>query len=67
MIVATMYETLLTFENNDVSEPKPALAASWEASEDATEFTFTLRDDAVFSDGSPVEADRRRLLAQPRA
>ena len=34
----------------------PSLAESWEANEDATEFTFTLRDDAVFSDGSPVEA-----------
>ena len=34
----------------------PSLAESFEASEDATEFTFTLRGDAVFSDGSPVEA-----------
>ena len=56
MIIPAMYDTLLTFENNDVSEPMPGLAESWEASEDATEFTFTLRDDAVFSDGSPVEA-----------
>jgi peptide/nickel transport system substrate-binding protein len=56
MIIPGMYDTLLTFANNDVSEPVPALAESWEANEDATEFTFTLRDDAVFSDGSPVEA-----------
>jgi peptide/nickel transport system substrate-binding protein len=55
MIIPAMYDTLLTFQNNDVSEPMPGLAESWEASEDATEFTFTLRDDAVFSDGSPVE------------
>ena len=56
IIIPAMYDTLLTFQNNDVSEPMPGLAESWEANEDATEFTFTLRDDAVFSDGTPVEA-----------
>ena len=56
IIIPAMYDTLLTFENNDTTEPKPSLAESFEANEDATEFTFTLRDDAVFSDGSPVEA-----------
>ena len=56
IIIPAMYDTLLTFENNDTTTPKPSLAASFEANEDATEFTFTLRDDAVFSDGSPVEA-----------
>lgn len=56
VIIPAMYDTLLTFENNDVTEPKPAVAASFEVNDDATVFTFTLRDDAVFSDGSPVEA-----------
>jgi peptide/nickel transport system substrate-binding protein len=56
IIIPAMYDTLLTFENNDVTEPVPSLATSWEVNDDATEFTFTLRDDAVFSDGSPVEA-----------
>jgi peptide/nickel transport system substrate-binding protein len=56
IIIPAMYDTLLTFQNNDVTEPMPGLAESWEANEDATEFTFTLRDDAVFSDGTPVEA-----------
>ena len=56
IIIPAMYDTLLTFENNDVTEPKPGLATRWEVNEDATEFTFTLRDDAVFSDGTPVEA-----------
>ena len=66
IIIPAMYDTLLTFENNDVTEPVAGLATSWEVNEDATEFTFTLRDDAVFSDGSPVERGRRRLLAEPR-
>ncbi|TLF63185.1 ABC transporter substrate-binding protein [Nonomuraea sp. KC401] len=30
------------------------LAESWEANEDATEWTFTLRKDVTFSDGTPV-------------
>ena len=56
IIIPAMYDTLLTFENNDVTEPKPSLATSWEVNDDATEYTFTLRDDAVFSDGTPLTA-----------
>ena len=56
IIIPAMYDTLLTFENNDVTEPKPGLATAWEVNDDATEYTFTLRDDAVFSDGTPLTA-----------
>jgi peptide/nickel transport system substrate-binding protein len=35
---------------------EPLLATSWEINEDQTEFTFHLDEAAVFSDGSPVEA-----------
>ncbi|NJP04578.1 MAG: ABC transporter substrate-binding protein [Chloroflexaceae bacterium] len=34
-------------------EPAPALATAWEANDDATVWTFTLRDDVVFHDGKP--------------
>lgn len=34
----------------------PSLATEWTANDDQTQFTFTLAADAVFSDGSPVEA-----------
>ena len=34
----------------------PWIAKSWEVSADARRFTFHLRDDATFSDGSPVDA-----------
>lgn len=57
LAVHAMYDTLVTFEGSDVSTPVPLLAESWDVNDDATEFTFTLSDDAVFSDGSPVEAD----------
>lgn len=36
---------------------EPELASEWTVSDDATEWEFTLRDDAVFSDSEPVTAD----------
>ncbi|GAA1539071.1 peptide/nickel transport system substrate-binding protein [Microbacterium ginsengiterrae] len=55
MLAKALYETLVDFEGSDVSTPVPGLA-SWEQNDDATEFTFTLEDGRVFSDGSPIEA-----------
>lgn len=37
-------------------EVVPALAASWEVSDDGLEYTFTLRDDVQFHSGKPVTA-----------
>ena len=54
MIAKALYETLVDFEGSDVSTPVPGLA-SWEQNDEATEFTFTLDGDRVFSDGSPIE------------
>ncbi|MBF9036812.1 ABC transporter substrate-binding protein [Rhodobacterales bacterium HKCCE2091] len=39
------------------SQPHPDLAESWDASEDATEFTYHLREGVTFHDGSPLTAD----------
>ncbi|MFK0402838.1 ABC transporter substrate-binding protein [Microbacterium sp. NPDC090225] len=55
MIAKAIYETLVDFEGSDVSTPVPGLA-SWEQNDTATEFTFTLEGDRVFSDGTPIEA-----------
>ena len=41
----------------DISTFEPELATSWEISEDGTEYTFKLREDAVFHDGTPVTAE----------
>lgn len=40
-------------ETRDVA---PGLADSWETSDDLTEWTFTLRDDVTFHDGSSLDA-----------
>jgi peptide/nickel transport system substrate-binding protein len=53
MLVHAMYDTLVTFEPGK-TDPVPGLAASWRGTDDAKQFTFTLDDRAVFSDGTPV-------------
>lgn len=55
--VHSLYSTLLTFEGADITTPVPDLAESFEANADNTAFTFTLREGAVFSDGSPVTSE----------
>ncbi|WP_186576635.1 peptide ABC transporter substrate-binding protein [Aquibacillus kalidii] len=53
---AHLFEGLMKFDEND--QPIPAMAASEaEVSEDGTVFTFTIRDDANWSDGTPVTAE----------
>jgi peptide/nickel transport system substrate-binding protein len=41
----------------DGTEIQPWLAESWEISEDYSEYTFTLRQDAAFCDGTPITAE----------
>lgn len=50
-----LYESLV-YLNPDTTEVEPWLATSWEVNDDATEFTFHLRDDVTFSDGSALTA-----------
>ncbi len=54
LIDHAMYATLLTFNGDDVKKPVPDLAESYTASKDGKVYTFKLRKDAVFSDGTPV-------------
>lgn len=54
MAAVNLYDGLVTVDAS--GNLVPQLAESWEVSEDAREATFTLRADATFADGSPVEA-----------
>ncbi len=47
----------LVDQDPKTGEIVPWLASSWEVSPDATSFTFHLRDDVTFSDGTPLTAD----------
>lgn len=52
-----VYDTLVTFPNTDASEILPSVATDWEISDDGLTYTFTLRDDVVFADGTPLTAE----------
>jgi len=52
-----VYDTLLTFKNGDSATPIAMLATKWEGNADATKYTFTLRNDAKFSNGDKLTAD----------
>lgn len=55
MITSSVTESLLALTaERDLA---PALAESWEASEDGTTYTFTLRQDVTFHDGEPFNAE----------
>ncbi len=54
LIFEYVYGQLIRFDENGV--PVPYLAERFESSDDATEYTIYLREDAVWSDGTPVTA-----------
>lgn len=47
----------LTEQDPETGEIGPWLATSWETNADSSSFTFTLRDDVTFSDGSAFTAE----------
>ena len=50
-----VWEPLIT--KDESNQPAPALATSWEHNEDATVWTFHLREGVTFSNGTPFNAD----------
>ncbi|MGG1312295.1 ABC transporter substrate-binding protein [Cohnella laeviribosi] len=54
-VSSLLYTPLVTVDNKGV--PIPALAESWDISPDNLTYTFHLRKDLKFSDGSPLTAD----------
>jgi oligopeptide transport system substrate-binding protein len=55
LVVDALFDSLTRYAHNFV--PVPAAASAWSSNDDATEWTFALRTDATFHDGSPVTAD----------
>ncbi len=65
-ISVNLYEGLVRFREGTL-EPEPALARRWELSDDGRQYTFFLREDVRFHDGtvfdaSAVEFNFERLL-----
>ncbi len=55
-VMRSAYDSLV-YQDADSGEILPWLAESWDVSSDGTEYTFHLRDDVTFSDGTPFTAD----------
>jgi peptide/nickel transport system substrate-binding protein len=51
-----VYDTLLTFRGGDVSRPRLMVARGYRASRDARTYTFDLRRDVRFADGTQLTA-----------
>ncbi|MTD16627.1 ABC transporter substrate-binding protein [Nakamurella sp. YIM 132087] len=54
--LGAQFTDTLVDQDFETGEIVPALAEKWEISDDATEFTFHLRDGVTFSDGTPLDA-----------
>ena len=54
-LLMNIYDTLVRADQQN--NLYPGLATSWEVSDDTMTFTFTLRDDVTFHDGTPFNAE----------
>ena len=69
--VRNVYEGLLEYAPAS-TELRPALAESWEVSDDGRTYTFTIRSGVTFHDGSELDAEDvaaslERIRASTRA
>ncbi|WP_048198709.1 ABC transporter substrate-binding protein [Methanocella arvoryzae] len=55
-IIQNVYETLVYYEGDDVTKPVGVLAKSWEMSEDGLTYTFYLKENVTFHDGTAFNA-----------
>jgi peptide/nickel transport system substrate-binding protein len=55
-ILFNIYDGLARYKSGTL-EPEPALAKSWDISEDGTVYTFHLREGISFHDGTPFNAE----------
>lgn len=51
-----LWAPLVAYDANSSPVPEKSLATSWDVSDDGTVYTFHLREDAKYSDGSPITA-----------
>lgn len=55
IMVGHVFDTLV--KQQPLGTFHPSLATEWTVNEDATEYTFSLRDDVTFHDGTPFNAE----------
>jgi len=62
-VIGVVYETL-TYYNHLTGQVEPRLAERWESNEDGTEWTFFLRRDVVFHDGTAFNATAVKISVE---
>ena len=55
-VLSSVYDTLVRFKEGSFTQ-EPGLATSWKMSPDGLTYTFTLRKNVKFHDGTPFDAD----------
>ncbi|MBA3414996.1 MAG: ABC transporter substrate-binding protein [Chloroflexia bacterium] len=55
-IALCCYDMLVVYQDDSTTEIAPMLAESWEVSDDETTYTFSLRPNALFHDGTVCDA-----------
>jgi peptide/nickel transport system substrate-binding protein len=53
MVNHSVYDSLVTFDGEDLTTPKPSLATDWKISDEGKTYTFRLRRNVRFSSGNP--------------
>jgi peptide/nickel transport system substrate-binding protein len=54
MVNHSIYDSLVTFDGEDLTTPKPSLATDWTVSPDGKTYTFRLRRNVRFAGGNPM-------------
>ncbi len=54
MVDHAIYDTLFTYKGDDLVHPIPLLVSSWKATNNARTFTFQLKKNVHFEDGTPL-------------
>jgi peptide/nickel transport system substrate-binding protein len=55
-VMTNIFDTLITYDE-ETTDLVPSLATEWSHSEDGLTWTFKLRDDVLFHDGTKLDAD----------
>lgn len=64
IVLHSIYETLVTYENNDFGAVVPAIAERWSISDDLKQYSFQIRNNIRFAGGNPVTAEDVRFSFQ---
>ncbi len=57
LVIQNLYDRLVGYDTPDTTTINPRLAERWETSSDGLEYTFYLRKDAEFHDGTAITAE----------